>query len=125
MRGSYDSRRCHRTTAPSRSFHPSNEIALENGNARPDYSPYVRTAREIAASQRLDFLELVAGDGTIVSSAQWPARFGYKEEWVTDPAVDWNLLAPLWTSMASLAPGLTQVDGQGFYDGGNLIVGIA
>ena len=42
-----------------------------------------------------------------------------------DPAVDWNLLAPLWTSMASLAPGLTQVDGQGFYDGGNLVVGIA
>jgi hypothetical protein len=42
-----------------------------------------------------------------------------------DPAVDWNLLAPLWTSMSSLAAGLTQVDGQGFYDGGNLIVGIA
>ena len=70
---------------------PIVEIALENGNARPDYSPYVRTAREIAASQRLDFLELVAGDGTIVSSAQWPARFGYKEEWLTQPA-DWTRL---------------------------------
>jgi hypothetical protein len=41
-----------------------------------------------------------------------------------DSAVEWDLLAPLWTSMASLSPGLTQVDGQGFYDGGNLILGM-
>ena len=34
-------------------------------------------------------LELVAGDGAIVSSAQWPAKFGYKEEWLTSEP-DWN-----------------------------------
>src|SRR6476646_2821720 len=28
-------------------------------------------------------LELVAADGTIVSSAQYAARFGYKESWLT------------------------------------------
>jgi hypothetical protein len=39
-----------------------------------------------------------------------------------DAAVDWDLLAPLWQSMASLAPGLTQVDGQGFYDGSTLVM---
>jgi hypothetical protein len=39
-----------------------------------------------------------------------------------DPAVNWDLLGPLWQSMASLARGLTQVDGQGFYDGGNLVM---
>jgi len=30
----------------------------------------------------LELLEFVAEDGTIISSAQWPARFGYKEELV-------------------------------------------
>ena len=42
-----------------------------------------------------------------------------------DPAVNWDLLGPLWTTMASLATGLTQVDGQGFYDGANLVVSMA
>ena len=40
----------------------------------------------------MDFLELVAGDGAIVSSAQWPARFGYKEAWLLAP-VDWRTQA--------------------------------
>ena len=39
-----------------------------------------------------------------------------------DPNVSWDLLGPLWTTLAGLATGLTQVDGDGFYDGGNLIV---
>jgi hypothetical protein len=42
-----------------------------------------------------------------------------------DPAVNWDLLGPLWQSLTSLAPGLTQVDGQGFYDGSNLVVQMA
>jgi len=42
-----------------------------------------------------------------------------------DPAVNWDLLGPLWQSLTSLAPGLTEVDGQGFYDGGNLVVQMA
>ena len=42
-----------------------------------------------------------------------------------DPAVSWDLLGPLWQSMTSLASGLTQVDGQGFYDGSNLVVQMA
>jgi two-component system, NtrC family, nitrogen regulation sensor histidine kinase NtrY len=64
------------------------QMAVELNRPQPDYSSYVRTARELAGGQRLDFLQLIAGDGTIISSAQWPARFGYKEEWVTQP-VDW------------------------------------
>lgn len=39
-----------------------------------------------------------------------------------DPAVEWDLLGPLWQSMTSLASGLTQIDGQGFYDGSNLVI---
>jgi hypothetical protein len=41
-----------------------------------------------------------------------------------NPATNWDLLAPLWATLAGLATGLTQVDGQGFYDGANLIVGM-
>jgi signal transduction histidine kinase len=47
-----------------------------------DYSPYLLAARTLADAQGLDFVELTTPDGTIISSAQWPARFGYKDEWV-------------------------------------------
>jgi hypothetical protein len=39
-----------------------------------------------------------------------------------DPSINWDLLAPLWTTLSSLSTGLSQVDGQGFYDGSNLVV---
>ena len=64
-------------------------MGIDVNRPNPDYSAYVNDAPTIAAAHHLDFLEFVAYDGTIVSSAQWPARFGYKVEWVTDP-VDWQ-----------------------------------
>ena len=39
-----------------------------------------------------------------------------------DPSVNWDLLGPLWTTLSGLSTGLTQVDGQGFYDGANLVL---
>lgn len=48
-----------------------------------DDAPYLDEARTLAAAQALDFLELTSSDGSIISSAQWPARFGYRDEWVT------------------------------------------
>jgi signal transduction histidine kinase len=54
-----------------------------------DYSPYYNDAASLAAAHGLGLLELVAGDGTIVSSAEWPARFGYKEDWLAERA-DWE-----------------------------------
>ncbi|SPE37078.1 Integral membrane sensor signal transduction histidine kinase [Candidatus Sulfopaludibacter sp. SbA6] len=57
----------------------------------PDYGEYVGEAVQLAATHGLDLLELVAGDGTIISSAEWPARFGYKEDWLTTGA-GWNSL---------------------------------
>jgi signal transduction histidine kinase len=54
-----------------------------------DYSGYYLAAGKLASAHRLDLLELVAADGTIISSAEWPARFGYKEEWVTSGG-DWE-----------------------------------
>jgi two-component system nitrogen regulation sensor histidine kinase NtrY len=63
-------------------------MAVDLGRASPDYSAYVDAATGLAAAHQLDFLELTTGEGAIVSSAQWPARFGYKEAWLTEP-VDW------------------------------------
>jgi two-component system, NtrC family, nitrogen regulation sensor histidine kinase NtrY len=44
-----------------------------------DPAPYVNEAQAMAQEAHLDFLELIAPGGEIVSSAQWPARFGYPE----------------------------------------------
>ena len=44
-----------------------------------DPSPYLTEAQTLAQDAQLDFLEIVGPDGKIVSSAQWPARFGYIE----------------------------------------------
>jgi hypothetical protein len=49
-----------------------------------DYAPFVNEAASLAALQGLDFLDLVADDGTIISSAHWPARFGYRQAWATN-----------------------------------------
>jgi two-component system, NtrC family, nitrogen regulation sensor histidine kinase NtrY len=52
-------------------------LALSRGS--PDYSAYLNEARSIADNQQLDFLEFVDSQGAIISSAQSPAKFGYKE----------------------------------------------
>ena len=45
-----------------------------------DAAAYVTEAAPQAQTHGLDFLEFLAADGSIISSAQWPARFGYKEQ---------------------------------------------
>ena len=62
----------------------ANSDAVANVASATDYSPFVNEAPPLAASYRLDLLELVAGDGSIISSAEWPARFGYSESWLTE-----------------------------------------
>ncbi len=44
-----------------------------------DAWPYLKEAQSMAQLSQLDFLEIVGPDGNVVSSAQWPARFGYPE----------------------------------------------
>ena len=44
-----------------------------------DAAPFLNEAQTLAQDAQLDFLEIVGPDGKIVSSAQWPARFGYTE----------------------------------------------
>lgn len=51
-----------------------------------DTAPYVTEAQALAQQAQLDFLEIVGPDGNVVSSAQWPARFGYPEPAATQTA---------------------------------------
>jgi signal transduction histidine kinase len=54
-------------------------MAMALNRAPADSGPYFEMAKAAAENNRLDFLEFVESDGTIVSSAQWPAKFGYLE----------------------------------------------
>ena len=54
-------------------------IATAINRGSPDYASYLNEARNLAENQQLDFLEFIDKDGTIISSAQAPAAFGYKE----------------------------------------------
>jgi signal transduction histidine kinase len=66
-------------------------IALSRPEAVPSLD--VDTAQPLAAAHNLDFLELVSATGSIISSAQWPARFLYQEDWVKQRD-DWNAQEP-------------------------------
>jgi len=51
-----------------------------------DAAPFLNEGQTLAQDARLDFLEIVGPDGNIVSSAQWPARFGYPEPAASETA---------------------------------------
>jgi two-component system, NtrC family, nitrogen regulation sensor histidine kinase NtrY len=74
-----------------------------NFNGAVDTSQYYSQALALAQEQSLDFLELIGPDRAIISSAEWPARFGYKEDWIAQP-VDWNA-QPAFLKKEDLADG--------------------
>jgi signal transduction histidine kinase len=61
----------------------ANRMLVAAAQTAADYSPFLDTAQVIAVTQRLDFLEFADDRGTIISSAQWPAKFGYNDPLVT------------------------------------------
>jgi two-component system nitrogen regulation sensor histidine kinase NtrY len=61
-------------------------IAIQSARREPDYSSWFSEARIEAEALSLDFLDMLAPNGAIVSSAHWPARFGYQTDWVSLPA---------------------------------------
>ena len=67
---------------------PTVRMAIDLSRPNADISVYVNDARGVAQSHQLDFLDFVGTDGSIISSAEWSARFGYKMEWVTQKE-DW------------------------------------
>ena len=61
-------------------------VAIETQRHEPDYSVWLNEAQTQAETLSLNFLDLLTPDEAIVSSAHWPARFGYKNDWVSLPA---------------------------------------
>jgi two-component system nitrogen regulation sensor histidine kinase NtrY len=78
---------------------PVQRIGIDMNRGATDSSDYVTEARTLAAQQQLDFLELVDNRGTIFSSAQWQAKFGYPEAVI--PAT----ISPTATSAPAVPPG--------------------
>jgi two-component system, NtrC family, nitrogen regulation sensor histidine kinase NtrY len=66
-------------------------MAIDLSRPKSDVSVYVNDARGVSQSHQLDFLDFVATDGAIISSNEWPARFGYKMDWLTQ-SQDWSSL---------------------------------
>jgi two-component system nitrogen regulation sensor histidine kinase NtrY len=64
-------------------------LAVNLGTSKIDTAQYYDAAQALAKEQSLNFLELAGSDGSIISSAEWPARFGYKETWLLPP-IDWK-----------------------------------
>ncbi len=68
-------------------------MAIDLSRPQADVSIYVHDATGVSQQHQLDFLDFVGGDGSIISSAEWQARFGYKMEWVTQTR-DWASVGP-------------------------------
>jgi signal transduction histidine kinase len=68
----------------------ANRMATALNHAPADPGPYFEFAKASAENSQLDFLEFVESNGTIVSSAQSPAKFGYPEAGVGNFAVTAN-----------------------------------
>jgi two-component system, NtrC family, nitrogen regulation sensor histidine kinase NtrY len=64
-------------------------MALDLSRPNADPSLYVHDARGAAQDHGLDFLEIINSDGTLISSYQYPARVGYKNDLIAS-SQDWN-----------------------------------
>lgn len=60
------------------------EMALALSAPGGDPAPYLNLASSLASQQQLDYLDIFGSDGAIISSAEWPARFGVRESWITE-----------------------------------------
>ena len=68
----------------------ANRMATALNRALADPGPYFEFAKATAENSQLDFLDFVESNGTIVSSAQSPAKFGYPEAGVGNFAATVN-----------------------------------
>ena len=65
------------------------KVAIDLARPNADQSLYVHDAIGVSQDHGLDFVEFVNWDGTIISSSQYPARVGYKNDWVAT-GKDWR-----------------------------------
>src|SRR5712671_466226 len=64
-------------------------MAIDMARPNADLSLWVRDAIGSAQENGLDYVEFVNHDGVLISSAQFPAHVGYKNDWVT-AVKNWN-----------------------------------
>jgi signal transduction histidine kinase len=57
----------------------ASRMALALNRSPADSGPFYEMAKTTGENSQLDFLEFVESEGTIISSAQWPAKFGYPD----------------------------------------------
>jgi len=99
-------------------------VLSEIGRRPGEYGPFVNDAATLSSAQSLEFLDLVADDGTLVSSAEWPARFGYQLPWVKSAPLGAAFLQPVElpreTSLGLVAVRRVQAGGRPFYVAGGL-----
>src|SRR6266705_704417 len=65
------------------------KMAIDLSRPNAVQSLYVRDAVGSAQEHGLDYVEFVNYNGVLISSAQFPARVGHKNDWVTS-VKDWN-----------------------------------
>lgn len=58
---------------------PITRLATSASGIAPESAGNLDLAKTLAESYQLDYLEVVNDHGIIISSAQWPAKFGYQE----------------------------------------------
>ncbi|HEU5233787.1 MAG TPA: ATP-binding protein [Terriglobales bacterium] len=60
------------------------DMAMALSTPGGDPAPYLTLASSLASQQQLDYLDLFGPEGAIISSAEWQARFGVHESWITE-----------------------------------------
>jgi len=80
-------------------------MAIDLSRPNADQSLYVRDAVGTAQEHGLDYVEIVNYDGVLISSAQFPARVGHRNNWVTS-VKDWND-TPAFLKKEELPDGVT------------------
>ena len=72
---------------------PTVRMALDLARPNADTSIWLHDANGAAQIYNLDFVEFANSEGVLISSAQYPARVGYKNEWVTATR-NWENVSP-------------------------------
>jgi signal transduction histidine kinase len=81
------------------------KMAINLSGPHADPPSFLSDADALAKSNQLDFLDFVSDDGSVISSKEWQAHFGYKTDWVIAGAHDWNQ-QPAFLNLTELPEGV-------------------
>nr|HEV7954654.1 ATP-binding protein [Candidatus Acidoferrales bacterium] len=81
------------------------KMAINLSGPQADPPRFFSDADGLAKSNQLDFLDFVGDDGSVISSKEWQAHFGYKTDWVIARGHDWNQ-QPAFLNLTELPDGV-------------------